>query len=157
MTKKTGRVLCAVASFILLTAILPASAAAAAISGTARVIDGDSLILAGVEIRLAGMDAFEWDQTCGVFACGKTATAMLKDLITKRTVVCGIRGRSYDRMVAVCHADGSDLGAALVEAGVAINSDRYTPDYSDAEAVAKKARNGAWAHEFMAPWEWRRR
>lgn len=138
-------------------AIPSAVAAGAAIEGAARAIDGDSLMVAGVEIRLAGMDAFEWNQNCGDFACGAAATARLRSAIAGEVVSCIARGRSYDRTVAVCRAGGRDLGAALVAAGLALDSPRYGPDYGAAEAAAAKARRGAWAHRFMKPWDWRRR
>ena len=48
------------------------------ISGTARVIDGDSLVVSGQEVRIYGIDAFEYNQTCGALLVAVSLTGLWK-------------------------------------------------------------------------------
>jgi len=146
--------------FVVLLAGAGAGHAARRISGPARVIDGDSLVVDGFEIRLAGMDAFEWDQTCGPrrWPCGRAARNRLARAIKGKTVTCRPMGRSYDRIVALCWpAGGSDLGGLLVGLGLAVNDPRYPPDYSAQESLARRSGLGVWPGGFVAPWLWRQK
>jgi endonuclease YncB( thermonuclease family) len=127
--------------------------------GIATVIDGDTLRVDGVKIRLAGIDAPEWDQTCGQTACGKDATDALRALVAGRIVICTPNGGvTYDRIVAACRtADQRDLGESLVIAGMAMDDPRYIPDYAALTAMAADSRTGMWAEEVQPGWEWRAR
>ncbi len=99
------------------------------------VVDGDTLRVAGMPVRLCGIDAPEHDT-----AAGRRARAALADLVAGRSVTCTLVGRgtpcdrhsdatSYDRVVAQCHAGGTDLAAALVEQGHAAPLPRYSGDH----------------------------
>jgi endonuclease YncB( thermonuclease family) len=138
--------------------------AADAIVGRANIIDGDTLDVSGQRIRLFGIDAPESKQSCVAggkqWACGQRATLALSEIIKRQPVHCHQRDKDrYGRIVAVCNisgADGPDINAAMVREGWALAYRRYSRDYIDAEAAAKKARAGMWAGSFVAPWDWRR-
>jgi endonuclease YncB( thermonuclease family) len=63
----------------------------------------------------------------------------------------------YGRTVAQCRADGQDLGAAMVSAGMAYAFTRYSGDYVEQEKAAISARVGVHAHDCEKPWDWRAR
>jgi endonuclease YncB( thermonuclease family) len=147
-----------VAAFLVTVAC---SSRGASISGTAQVIDGDGLHVGGTEVRLHGVDAFEGRQTClrdgRHWNCGEAAADLLRALTTGREITCSKRDvDKYGRTVAVCSNGEVDLGAELVRAGLALAYRQYGTDYVDEEDAARKARRGAWAGEFMAPWDERR-
>jgi len=127
-------------------------------AGVVVVHDGDTLSQAGERIRLAGIDAFEYDQTCSrgsrAYACGREATAALRALVKRGVVSCRGRTRDrYDRLLAVCEAGGTELNEALVNAGWAV----AYGDYEEVEAAARRDGRGAWAGEFERPSDWRAR
>ncbi len=125
-----------------------------------HVHDGDTLTIDGTRWRLWGVDAVELDQTCQGRAalCGVEARDHLRALITGHSVACEPRGRSYDRVVGLCRADGLDLSAAQVEAGHALDYPRYSRgEYADEQAAAHAARRGLWAGDFVTPEAWRRK
>jgi hypothetical protein len=62
----------------------------------------------------------------------------------------------YGRIVAVCRSGSTDLGGAMVRAGLALASRQYSNAYVAVETAARTARRGLWAGEFTPPWEWRR-
>ena len=89
--------------------------------------------------------------------CGAAATKNLRKLIGGAKVTCIRRDKDrYGRIVAICHANGIDLNAAMVRSGMALAYRKYSKDYTDQEASAKAARRGLWAGQFVPPWEWRR-
>jgi endonuclease YncB( thermonuclease family) len=142
-------------------ALVAVSTTLAATSGPARVIDGDTIDISGQRIRLHGIDTPEAKQTCqrqGVtWLCGAAATKALRNLIGGEKVTCIQRDKDrYGRIVAVCHANGVNLNAAMVLSGMALAYRRYSDDYTGHEASAKAAARGLWAGQFVAPWEWRR-
>ncbi len=120
---------------------LLATPALADMTGTASVIDGDTIEVHSQRIRLHGIDA---------------ANA-LADKIARRPVTCEDLGRDrYKRIIARCTVAGDDLGAWMVQQGLALAYRRYSVDYVDEEADAQAARRGIWAGEFVKPWKWRR-
>lgn len=126
------------------------------VTGVPRVIDGDTLEMAGERIRLHGIDAFESRQTCGSQACGRLATAALKDLIRERPTSCEVQDIDrYGRLVSVCRVEGIDVGSWMVGRGHAVAYRRYGRDYVMAETSARKAGAGAWATTFDDPELWR--
>jgi hypothetical protein len=50
--------------------------------------------------------------------------------------------------------DGTDLGAYLVENGLALAAPTVA-DYAALETAARAADAGAWEGIFMPPWQWR--
>jgi endonuclease YncB( thermonuclease family) len=133
--------------------------------GQAIATDGDSLVVGGERVRLHGVDAFEAEQTCpgangGVIPCGGMATRALAALVRGRRVVCEQQTIDrYGRSIAICLADGRDLGAAMVQAGLAMAFVRYAHDYVGHERAARAAGMGVWAsgEAVTPPWEWRAR
>ena len=130
------------------------------IVGRVSPIDGDSFRIDDTEIRLHAVDAFEGRQTCGrggsTWACGRAATNKFRTLTDDRQITCIPRDLdSYGRTVAVCRNGDADLGAEMVRSGLALAYRQYGNDYVDQENEAKAARHGAWAGEFVPPWDWR--
>jgi endonuclease YncB( thermonuclease family) len=126
------------------------------IVGRARVIDGDSIVVAGTEIRIHGIDAPESRQTCRtagrLWSCGTVATAAMRAMVAGREIACRAREQDrYGRTVAVCHAGGLDLGAAMVKGGHAVAYGAYEAD----EREARDARRGIWSGTFERPAVWR--
>jgi endonuclease YncB( thermonuclease family) len=147
------------AGILFLTLTAPSEAAK--IEGTARVIDGDSLEVAGQELRLHGIDAPEGAQQCErngkAWSCGREAAETLKGLIGGKTVTCqGVVYDRYERLVAKCKVDWLDLGAELVNRGMAIAYERYSLDYVPNHREARARGVGIFAGEFIEPSRWRR-
>lgn len=111
--------------------VAPMSSAAAVLQGELRVIDGDTFVLGGQRIRLQGVDAPETHESCLDAAgrgwrCGDWATEALRNMLSGAQLVCHDLGeRSYNRMVARCDLNGQDLGALLVQEGIARACPRY--------------------------------
>ncbi len=62
----------------------------------------------------------------------------------------------YGRLIATCFIDGKNLNALMVGEGWALAYRDYSKKYVPQENVARKARKGIWAMQFVPPWEWRR-
>ena len=149
------------ATFLFATGMHISAAAAPALEGTARVIDGDTIELAGERVRLWGVDAPERSQTCRLAAqtwrCGQSAAEALGRLVEGSTVRCESRGSDrYQRVVAVCMVDGSDVAATMVRQGWALNFERYAKGaYREMQQEARAKRAGLWQGQFVPPWQWR--
>jgi endonuclease YncB( thermonuclease family) len=132
------------------------------IAGTASVIDADTLEIHGERIRIFGVDAFESGQLCQLSGrpsrCGQIAALALSDLIGRQVVHCGApKGNTYGRTVRSCSLGNLDIGSWLVAAGHALDCPRYSRGkYAAEQARAQVERKGAWAGEFLPPWEHRR-
>lgn len=125
--------------------------------GRPEVVDGDSLRLSGLSIRLKGVDAPEMQQTCERaghrYRCGAAAKEALIGKIGANPIECRLAGRDrYQRSLAYCRVEGQDLGAWLVEEGLAVGYG----DYEREEARARQRGVGLWAGSFERPSEWRR-
>ena len=130
-----------------------------------RVVDGDTIHIGEHKIRLLGIDAPEREQECrgangGTWACGRGATAMLRNLLegSAAGVSCVIEGEDrYRRLLGVCYAGsagtGIDVQRALVRAGLAVAE--YDARYRADESRAKSEKRGLWAGEFKRPRDWR--
>lgn len=93
------------------------------LEGRCHVIDGDTIVIAGTHIRLAGIDAPELDQPYGQKA--KFAMIALCKGQTVRAILT--EGMTYERVVAKCLLpDGTDLSAALVAQGLALDWARFS-------------------------------
>ncbi|WP_394154261.1 thermonuclease family protein [Loktanella salsilacus] len=148
-------------SLIICLLLCASPAAAADISGRARVIDGDTLQIGQTRIRLHGIDAPEASQTCldkgGVSAaCGLAATRAMQVLIGNNTVSCAPRDTDrYGRTVAKCTAAGRDLGQDMVAAGLATAYRQYSMDYVPFEQAARAEGLGVWGVAMQNPAEYR--
>ena len=150
-----------IAACALLSIIVPWGSVHPDVSGRASVIDGDTIEVGGERIRLHGIDAPEREQLCRAggknLRCGRQVSRALADRVDGRLVVCEEQDRDrYGRIVALCRADGQDLGAWLVSQGWALAYRRYSTAYVSEEASAKAARRGLWRGAFVPPWDWRR-
>ena len=131
------------------------------LQGTARVIDGDTLDVAGKRVRLFGIDAPELQQMCGRswfghWSCGVSAKRELKALTAGRRVVCLSRGRdAYQRILALCYADGREINAELVRRGLAWAFVKYANDYVRLETEARRRAVGIWQGAAQPPWQFR--
>ena len=136
-----------------------------AISGSVtitRISDGDSLRSGKLRIRLFGIDAPEKKQQCtdadgAKWDCGTAAQKALTALVASAPQLqCDlIDVDRYGRVVMRCFAGKTDLGAALVQAGLALAYRQYSSIYSADEESAKTAKLGMWAGAFIPPWAWR--
>jgi endonuclease YncB( thermonuclease family) len=125
-------------------------------TGRPEVVDGDTLRLADLTIRLKGVDAPEMQQTCERggrrYRCGEVAKDALIARIGDGTIACRLAGRDrYGRSLGFCSVDGRDIGAWLVEEGLAVGYN----DYEREEARARSRRAGLWAGSFERPQAWR--
>ena len=104
------------------------------------VVDGDTIKLEGMTYRIWGIDAAETKHACADgWMAGREATAAMLELVKGRTITCEARARDrYGRTVELCRADGVDLGAAMVSAGMAWAFTRYSSDYVGQERAADR-------------------
>lgn len=150
-----------VAASVLLTVAFWATPALADITGPATVTDGDTIKIDGQRIRIHGIDAPEQKQSCQrdseEWPCGSVATAFMSHLVANHVVACKQRDVDrYGRIVAVCHAGGTDVGGAMVYYGLALAYRRYSKQYVATEDKAREARRGMWQGTFVEPWAWRK-
>lgn len=69
------------------------------------------------------------------------ASEALAELTRSRQITCEPKTQDrYGRTVALCRADGRDLGAAMVRVGMAYAFTRYSLDYVDQEGGERRAR-----------------
>ena len=137
------------------------------ITGTAKVIDGDTITINGTKIRFSGIDAPEsyfYGQTqyCQkpngkIWACGKKATAKLKELINNQEVQCTDEGRDSDDLtLSICYVNGVDLQSEMVKSGMAIAYLKYSRRYENEMVEAMTNRVGIWSGNFLDPEDWRK-
>lgn len=121
-----------------------------------RVVDGDTLELDGITYRLNGIDAPEHGQRCGDWACGADATAALAALVRGKEVTCAaISEDGFGRVIATCYANGRDLGAEMIDKGLAWAFLRYSDAYAAEELVSKEKAVGVFAGNYTPPWDFR--
>ena len=130
---------------------------------TARVqgvTDGDTYDVRVSEgqtftVRLWGTDAPESSQPYG-----NDATNRVRELAQGSTVRVSVEeiGR-YGRTVAQIEIGGGDLGAMLIEDGLAWHYEQYAPnatEYARLERQARNANRGLWSQvNPISPWDWR--
>jgi endonuclease YncB( thermonuclease family) len=131
------------------------------IFGPATVTDGDTIKINGTKIRIHGIDGPERKQTCKlpdkIVSCGLIATEAMKELVRGKEVICQQTDTDrYGRTIAICHANGVDIGQRLVQTGWALAYRRYSKRYVADEDAARIAGHGMWQGAFVKPWDWRR-
>ena len=130
------------------------------IYGNPRIIDGDSLEIKNEKIRFLGIDAFEKKQECirkdgTKYKCGEAAISNLLMIISGQPVRCVTKKKDhYKRWLAICYIGTLDINENMVLYGNAFSY--MSKKYKTAENEAKKVSAGAWAGEFIFPWEWRK-
>jgi endonuclease YncB( thermonuclease family) len=159
--KSANIVACIALIGYLATAGLPIKASEnAVLSGNADIVDADTIRVSGIPIRLYGIDAPESRQTCerggSSYACGKTATKVLAELIAGRPVQCELLGKdNYGRSLGICSVGGIEVNSAMVRRGWALAFLKYSSRYLEDQKKAEVAKSGLWAGSFVKPWEWR--
>lgn len=139
------------------------SPAIASFAGRATVVDGDTLDISDQRIRLEGIDAPETAQMCqradgSTWPCGRAASKLLKALIGDDEVACDSTGTDkYGRTLAICFADGRDLNATMVKAGMAWAFVKYSAMYVEQENEARQALAGVWQGPSETPWDFRQK
>ena len=132
-----------------------------AFAGNFRVTDADTVTDGVTSFRLYGIDAPEAGQKCatkkgGSWPCGKQAIAAIEVLVLGRQVDCDDRGLDvFGRTLAVCYSNGTEINAAMIEAGLAWSFRKYTHDYDALEDVVRESGIGIWQAETETPWEYR--
>lgn len=123
------------------------------------VTDGDAIRFDGKAVRLWGIDAAELHQRCADgWPAGELASQHLADLMRDHAITCEPRTTDrYGRVVALCRADGEDLGAAMVSAGMAWAFIRYSREYVRQEGAAASHGLGVHVHDCERPWAHRMR
>jgi endonuclease YncB( thermonuclease family) len=108
-----------------------------------RVIDGDTLVASGRKIRLWGINAPEKGTPYY-----KIATMFLEAVLKDGKLECKFLEKDrYQRDVMHCWIDKADLGAMIIEAGLAIDYERYSGGfYYYEERLAKLKKRGMWKH-----------
>lgn len=135
--------------------------AAESLTGYGTAYDGDRIDIRGERVRLFGIDAPEHAQTCAdasekLYPCGRKAEAALQEKIAGKRITCAA-APSDDSFPthAVCRLGDEDLGAWLVEQGLAV-ADRSRPGgYVTQEDAARGAKRGMWTGIFTRPADWR--
>jgi len=128
--------------------------------GKVRIIDGDSIEIKNEKIRFLGIDAFEKKQECirkdgTKYKCGEAAISNLLMIISGQPVRCVTKKKDrYKRWLATCYIGMLDINKNMVLYGNAFSY--MSKKYKTAENEAKKVSAGAWAGEFIFPWEWRK-
>ena len=131
------------------------------IQGAVSVFDGDTLEIGPMLIRLHGVDAPEKAQNCdtagaGTWRCGTAASNRVQALINGRNISCEALDRDpYGRIIARCSAGGRDIGATLIEEGLAWAFVEYSEDYVALEGKARAQAVGVWRAETQTPWDFR--
>lgn len=124
-----------------------------------RVHDGDTLSVVRdgrtLRVRIFGIDAPERTQPYS-----NRSRQRAKELAEDRRVDLDVvETDAYGRLVARVEVDGEDLGARLIEEGLAWHYRRYSDDprYARLEAGARAARRGLWSDRTPTPpWVFRR-
>tara|TARA_B110000046_G_scaffold114266_1_gene121523 strand:- start:164 stop:952 length:789 start_codon:yes stop_codon:yes gene_type:complete len=147
---------------VLIFLILSPVSSFADITGSPRVVDGDTIHIGKIKIRLWGYDSPEQKQTCTIkskpWNCGQAATEHLKKFIGDNPVTCVQKDKDrYGRIVAKCAVGTLDIGAEMVEVGLAIpywkySGKYYTQSYKEARGLGR----GMHAGTFIEPWVWRK-
>jgi endonuclease YncB( thermonuclease family) len=131
--------------------LLATPAHADTLVGYPRVVDGDTLAFHDRVVRLWGIDAPEYDQLCGDWACGIDAAKALEGVADRQVTCTGKRHDKYGRLVALCVTDsGEDIAAWLVQHGWAVDWPEYSGGaYARQQAIAEANDRGIWAGSFV--------
>ena len=140
------------------------------ISGIAKVIDGDTIKIEKNKIRFFGIDAPESKQLCQKiwlsisfisfkkdYSCGEISTNKLKNKINNKFITCKSNNKDrYNRFIAECYIDKTNLNKWMVLNGHAVAYRKYSKKFVAQENLAKKEKLGLWSGTFQMPWEWRK-
>ncbi|MEO1677666.1 MAG: thermonuclease family protein [Pseudomonadota bacterium] len=115
----------------------------AALQGQAYVADGSTLVIRGTAVLLSGIDVPDRRSPQG-----EAARAEVQTLVADRVVMCRSSGERRGALVlATCTIDGEDLGAMLVERGLALDCARDSEGrYRSLEPLGSRERLTQSAH-----------
>lgn len=135
-------------SALAVVAVSPARAQEE-IRGRAKVLSSDTLEVSGKRYRLFGIIGPSKDQKCKAGAlpwlCGNAAYNHLVEHAEGKLVTCIDKGISDDRKpVALCKAEGRDLGYIQVRNGWANADPKSEGGYQTAESAARASKVGFW-------------
>ena len=137
----------------LALALAIALLAAPAAADTATVVDGETIRLNGKTYDLWGIDAPEAEQRCGSWPSGREATEHLKQFIAGKAVTCEPKATDrFGQTLALCRAEGADLGEMMVRDGYAWAFVDYSTDYVDEEKAAYEANLAIHHHGCERAW-----
>ena len=120
------------------------------------VIDGDTLIYRGKTVHLWGIKAPAKGQTCADgWAAGAISTQYLAGLIQGRHITCEPKAGAAGVPSATCKVDGQDLGAAMVDAGMAWADTTVSQEYTVQESNAMFQLLGIHGNACAKAWDWR--
>ena len=126
-----------------------------------KVASGELFRINNIWIRLFGLAAPHPNQTClnkshRTYNCGRMVTQKLKEIVGEDELTCTIMGTDIQgAALATCTImKDYDLGVVLVENGWAVALRNISPVYIPYEDEAHAKKEGLWAGQFMAPWEW---
>lgn len=111
-------------ALVLLFLWLPLVGSAETLWGHAEKIrDGDTIVVSGVPVRLQGVAAPELKQKWG-----RASKSAMQRLVAGQRLRCELTGeKTHDRKVGTCFLDdGTDIGAAIIEEGLARDCPRYS-------------------------------
>ena len=148
--------------FLFVSLFLGNLALAKTINGKPKIIDGDTIHIKNNKIRLHGIDAPERKQICIIdsqdWYCGKQSTQELKKLINTQDVQCLINDVDiYNRKVAICSVNNTNINQWMVKNGWAIAYRYYSTDYVNDEKFARENKLGIWKSEFIEPYLYRKK
>ena len=102
-----------------------------------HVRDGDTIEVGKIPIRFNGVSAPELDEPLG-----RASKQFMLELVDGEDVRCELTGaKTYDRLVGTCYLNGNDIGALVIEAGLALDCPRYSGGrYGDFEQPGARER-----------------
>ncbi len=146
---------------VLIGAVMALAIGIGAVSAEIKIVDGDTFDLGETRYRLNGIDAPEVGQSCldargQAWRCGRAAMDALYDLTIGKKIACSVvEADQYERAIAICTANGLDLGEAMVRQGYAWAFTTYSDRYVDVEKAARLTESGIWQGKAEPPWVYR--
>jgi endonuclease YncB( thermonuclease family) len=139
-------------AFVCLLAAQAALAQAADVRGLGRVQADGSLLVDDRVVHLAGVHIPSLRRDCQTTDCMPQAVRMLRSKASGFVHCTNLVERRGGSLEGFCSVAGrgvldprTDLGAWLIEQGLALANDRAPPEYVSLEQLAKAQGRGLWA------------